>query len=250
MMGEAQVSGTFAELAEALVSDYDLTGLLHRLADSCVAVCDAAGVGIVVADQQGELRDVAYSSEDIRRLERVQLFSDEGPCVECYRTGRAVEEPDLASAQRWPRFSAHAASVGIASVAALPMRLHGRTVGALNLFRSTPGRSPAAVLRTAQARADLAVVGIVLSGGESSQRRTAESQIRTAMLDRTAVERAKGFLAENGALSMDEAFVRMRAYADSLGLGLSAVARDLIGPALQPDSVLEATATDGRAPDA
>jgi transcriptional regulator with GAF, ATPase, and Fis domain len=248
MTREARMSETFADLAEVLVGDYGLAELLHRLADSCVAVCDAAGAGIVVADQHGELRDMAYSSEDIRRLERFQLLSDEGPCVECYRTGHLVEEPDLASAQRWPRFSAQAADIGIGSARAVPLRLRGQTLGALNLFHAEPGRSPARVLRAAQALADLAVLGIVLSSGDSSPHRTAQTQIRTALQERSAVERAKGFLAESGEVSMDEAFDRMRAYADERGERLTAVARNLISRSLPPATVLETTVSDGRAP--
>lgn len=248
MTREARTSETFADLAEVLVGEYDLAALLHRLAESCVAVCEAAGAGIVVADQHGELCDVAYSSEDIRRLERFQLLNDEGPCVECYRTGRVVEEPELASARRWPRFSAQAASIGIESVRALPLRLHGRTVGALNVFHAEPGRSPVSVLRAAQALADLAVVGIVLSNSGSSLQSTAEAKIRTALQERSDVERAKGFLAERGSLSMDDAFERMRAYADRQGLGLTVVARDLISRSLPSGDVLEATAVDARTP--
>lgn len=249
IMREAQMSEAFADLAEVLVSDYDLTELLHRLADSCVAVCDAAGAGIVVADQRGELRDMAYSSEDIRQLERFQLMNDEGPCVECYRTGHVVEEPDLASAGRWPRFSAQAARINIGSVRALPLRLRGRTLGALNLFHAERGWSSAAVLHSAQALADLAVVGIVLSNDESSLHRSVQSQIQTVLRERSTVERAKGFLAESGNLSMDEAFERMRTYADGQGLGLTAVARNLIATrSLPPGSVLDIGATDGRAP--
>ena len=248
MTRDARTSETFADLAEVLVSDYDLADLLHRLADSCVAVCDAAGAGIVVADQYGQLCDMAYSSEDIRRLERFQLLNDEGPCVECYRTGRLVEEPELASMRRWPRFSAEAASIGIESARALPLRLHGRTVGALNLFHSEPGHSPVSVLRAAQALADLAVVGIVLSNSGSSMHSTAESKIRTALQERSDVERAKGFLAENGGLPMDDAFERMRAYAEGRGLGLTSVARDLISRSLPSGDVLEATVPEGRTP--
>jgi hypothetical protein len=42
-------------------------------------------------------------------------------------------------AQRSPRFTAAAQQAGFAAVQALPMRLRDQVIGALNLFRATPG---------------------------------------------------------------------------------------------------------------
>ena len=47
---------------------------------------------------------------------------------------------DLASVDgRWPRFGAEALAAGFHSVHALPMRLRGTVIGALNLFHAEPG---------------------------------------------------------------------------------------------------------------
>ena len=44
------------------------------------------------------------------------------------------------AARRWPRFVPVAQESGFVSVQALPMRLRQQIIGALNLFRATPGR--------------------------------------------------------------------------------------------------------------
>lgn len=239
MTREGRLAEAFADLAQVLVSDFDLTALLHRLAATCSDVSGAAGVGIVVADGSGALRDVAYSSEAIRRLERFQLQVDEGPCVECYRRGTVVQVPDLSAAvARWPRFAPEAGRSGISAVCALPLRLHGRTVGAMNLFHGSRGLYAPAVLRGVQALADLAMIGIVQYGRGPGLVDSAQSHIKKALSDRSVIEQAKGFLAEHGNLSMDEAFEHLCAYAESTGRGLTSAARGLIDRTLDPDEIL------------
>ena len=49
----------------------------------------------------------------MRIVELFELQADEGPCVDCYRTGRATVNHDLAGAHvPWPRFAAVALSAG------------------------------------------------------------------------------------------------------------------------------------------
>ena len=67
---------------------------------------------------------VASSSEQARLVELFQLQHVEGPCLECFQTGRPVSEPDLTAAgQRWPAFAPAAVGEGFAAVQALPLRL-------------------------------------------------------------------------------------------------------------------------------
>ena len=84
---------------------------------------------------------MASSSEAMRVLELFELQAQEGPCLDCYRTGEPVVNQDLAAANgRWPRFAPEALAAGFRSVHALPMRLRGTVIGALNLFHVDAGR--------------------------------------------------------------------------------------------------------------
>src|SRR5271170_7201927 len=134
------LSETFVELTDTMVADFDVIDFLHLLTDRSARLLDVTAVGLLLADPRGELRVVAASSEAARLLELLQLQNDQGPCLDCFRSGRPVAATDLsAEAQRWPRFAAAAQEAGFAAVQALPMRLRDQVIGALNLFRAVPG---------------------------------------------------------------------------------------------------------------
>src|SRR4051795_11681346 len=86
---EALVIRTLVELADTLVDDFDVVDLSTLLSDRCVEVFDVAAAGIMLVAPEGELRVVASSSETMRVVELFEVQSDEGPCVDCFRTGTA-----------------------------------------------------------------------------------------------------------------------------------------------------------------
>src|SRR3954467_10485333 len=139
-MTEQRLAEVFVEMADTLVDDFDLMDFLHLLTDRCVHLLGVSAAGLLLTDQRGALQLVAASTEQTRLLELFQLQTDQGPCVDCFRTGRPVAVADLAVATgRWPRFVAAARETGFASVHALPMRLRSEVIGALNLFGTQPG---------------------------------------------------------------------------------------------------------------
>src|ERR1700684_1556019 len=100
---------TFVELTDTMVAGFDVIDFLHVLTDRSVQLLDVSAAGLLLADPRGELRVVAASSEAVRVLELFQLQSDEGPCLDCFRSGVPVGAVDLAAeAERWPQFSAAA----------------------------------------------------------------------------------------------------------------------------------------------
>ena len=223
---EQRVSAAFVALADTLVDDYDIIDLLDQLVAHCVTLLAADAAGLLLADPRGELRPVAASSEDAQTMELLQLQSEEGPCLECYRSGAQVRVPDLAGmADRWPRFTAVAAQAGaFASVHAIPLRLRGQAIGALNLFHHTPGALPDADLALGQALADVATIGILQ---ERAIRRgeVVNEQLQTALNSRIIIEQAKGVLAQHLGVSVNAAFDRLRTYARGNNLRLVEVAR-------------------------
>src|SRR5271156_4529222 len=106
------LSATFVELTDTMVADFDIIDFLHVLTQRSVEVLDVSAAGLLLADPRGELRVVAASSEAARVLELFQLQSDQGPCLDCFRTGQPVSCLDLTADPRWPQFADRAGQAG------------------------------------------------------------------------------------------------------------------------------------------
>jgi hypothetical protein len=98
---ESRLLRAFVQMADTLVDDYDVVEVLHQLVEHCVDLLDAAAAGLMLSDQRGGLQVLACSTEQTRLLELFQIQSNEGPCLDCVRTGEPVLIADLsASAHR------------------------------------------------------------------------------------------------------------------------------------------------------
>jgi transcriptional regulator with GAF, ATPase, and Fis domain len=226
-MAEPLLADVFVEMADTLVDDFDLIDFLHVLTERCVQLLDVSAAGLLLTDGQDKLQVVAASSERTRLLELFQLQTDEGPCLDCFRSGTAVSVTDLHTTQRWPRFSSAAAEVGFASVHALPMRLRTEVIGALNLFDTAPGTLDEDRVRIGQALADVATIGL-LQQRAIHRRDVVTEQLQNALNSRVLIEQAKGLLAERLRLSVDEAFTLLRDAARSRNRRLSDLAQAIV----------------------
>jgi hypothetical protein len=225
------LADTFVELTDTMVADFDVIEFLHLLTDRSVALLPADAAGVVLADPRGELRVAAASSEAAGLVELFQVQIDQGPCLDCFRTGRPVTAAGLAGpGQPWPRFAAAAVSAGFSSVQALPMRLRDEVIGALNLFSTGTVPFGPADLRLGQALADVATIGLLQ---ERSIRRgeIAAEQLQAALNSRVIIEQAKGKLAERLSIDMDRAFALLRDYARNSNQKLTDVARTFVSSA-------------------
>lgn len=228
MPREALLAKTFVELADTLVADFDAVELLTLLADRCVDVLDVGAAGLMLVAPEGDLRVMASSSEAMRVLELFELQAQEGPCLDCYRTGEPVVNQDLAVVNhRWPRFAPEALAAGFHSVHALPMRLRGTVIVALNLFHVEPGEMPQADIAAAQAMADVATIAI-LSHRAAREAQLVNEQLNAALNSRVVIEQAKGMVAERTGFTMEEAFSTLRNHARNHNLRLAGVAQDVI----------------------
>jgi transcriptional regulator with GAF, ATPase, and Fis domain len=225
---EQLLASTFVDLTDTLVADFDVIDFLHTLATRSVELLDADAAGIMLADGDGGLRVMASSAEEARLLELYELQNDEGPCLDCFRSGRPVVRGDLSAMRAaWPAFTEQLRGLGFHSAQALPMRLRSETIGALNLFRIKPGRLSDADVGIGQAMADVATVGLIQERAVAASELLA-TQLQTALSSRIQLEQAKGVLAQRTGLPMDRVFQLMRDYARSRGRRLSDVAAHII----------------------
>jgi transcriptional regulator with GAF, ATPase, and Fis domain len=209
-VGSEKLARTFVELADSLIDDFDALELLTVLVERSVDLLGVAASGLLIADGQDQMRLTASSSESARLLELYEIQNDEGPCLECYRTGTPVSIGSMEEARsRWPRFAEAASRAGFVGVLALPLRLRDHVIGALNLFDANGILSDPTTHPVAQAMADVATIAI-LQERLGRQREVLNEQLQSALTNRVVIEQAKGVLAARLDLEMGEAFERLR----------------------------------------
>jgi GAF domain-containing protein len=232
MPREATLTRTLVELADTLVADFDVVDLLTLLTDRCVEVLEIDAAGLMLVAPGGDLRLMTSSNEAMRVLELFELQSQEGPCLDCYRTAEPVVNEDLAGTHgRWPRFAPEAIAAGYRTVHALPMRLRGTIIGALNLFGVEPEEMQPADIDAAQALADVATIAI-LQHRAATEAQILNEQLNYALNSRIVIEQAKGMVAQREGLDMEQSFARLRTYARRNNLKLADVARGVIDGSL------------------
>ena len=135
----------------------------------------------------------------------MQIQADQGPCIDCVRTGAPVAVTDLDDRAAVAPLRRHAdrspaGKRSYRSVHALPLRLRGQAIGGMNLFHTRPGPLPDADLRLGQALADVATIGI-LQDRAIRHGEVVTEQLQTALNSRVVIEQAKGVLSQYGQLT-------------------------------------------------
>lgn len=242
---QALTATTFVEIVDTLVEDFDVIEVLTVLTSRCVELLEAAAAGILLVDNDGNLRVIGASTEEVGLLELFQIQNDEGPCVDCFRAGSVVADASLDAASRWPKFAAESVAAGFPSVCAVPLRLKDLVLGCLNLFMAQPVPLSDSEIALAQALADVASIAIVqdMASRDSAIR---EGNLQHALNSRIVIEQAKGIIAERAGVEMDDAFSRLRAYARNNNRKLTEVAESLVAGTVAVDAFGDRRSLGGR----
>lgn len=231
MTREQRVAEIFVEAADSLIDDFDLIDFLQQLSVRCMELINVAAVGILLADQHDSLQTMAASDEHTRLLELFATQHDQGPCVECYKSGQAhtnINLTDPAVIARWPQFAPRATETGFVAANALPLRLRGRVIGTLALFQTDPDSLSDQDITLAQALADIATIAL-LQQRTAANSEVERAQLQHALTSRIVLEQVKGILAERWHVTVDEAFAAFRSYARAHHRQLAQLAREIAG---------------------
>lgn len=150
------MSAVLVGFASTLTAEFSIQATLDRLVEQVVKVLPVTGAGLLLMG--GEDHDhhfVAATDDVIRRIESLQLELGEGPCLQAYRTCKAVAVPDLTADRVFPRFSDRAVQAGLGAVFSFPLRLDNQPIGALELYSDEPARLSNEDLDAAQTLADV-----------------------------------------------------------------------------------------------
>jgi GAF domain-containing protein/ANTAR domain-containing protein len=239
------VAAAFVSIANVLAADHALDEVHVALTEACVRILDVASAGLLLVDRQGVLEVVGASSELTFDMELLLLGCDQGPGLDCFRTGDAVVVPDLAaSAHRWPNFAPVAVAAGFASVHALPLRAPDRVIGVLGLYGTRIGRLGEEDLSLARYLAQAASVTL-LTGQVIEDETTRATKLRAALHSQVHIEQAKGVLAQSGSLEIDDAFTVLRRYSHDTNQSLTVLAAAVVAREVPTQVLLQHALANG-----
>lgn len=231
-MDSRLLTDVLSEFARTLVHPYGITEVLHDLSERATLILGVDGAGVSLEDGD-RLRFVTALDERTAALEELQEQQQSGPCIDAWRSGETITIPDLSDARTgWGQFQAKAIDAGVVALAALPMCFDGEPIGALDLYTTRLHRWADEEVAVAQLLADMATSYVVNTREIERHRRTAD-QLRVALESRITIEQAKGVLASELGVTVDEAFHAMRRYARHHNAKLHAVAASVVNDGLR-----------------
>jgi GAF domain-containing protein len=232
MVDQARLSSVLTDFAHTLVRRYEVGEVLYQLTDRSVDVLGVAGAGVSLQDDSGKLRFVSATDEDSSKVERVQEDCQAGPCHNAHTQGEPMLVSDIVACEQWPQYRQQAGAVGYRAVAGIPMRLEGFRLGALNVYDRDLREWAPDEVTAAQALADVAT-SLVINARQLEQSRRVAEQLQHALDSRVVIEQAKGAVARDRGITVDEAFGMLRAHARAQNLKLHDIARGVVDQSLR-----------------
>ncbi|WP_406832396.1 GAF and ANTAR domain-containing protein [Pedococcus sp. KACC 23699] len=225
------LEGMRGELGSIMATSKPGLGVANDLCGACVDLLGVDGAAISMVYEGSSRGTFGASSEASRRLDEYQFTFGEGPCLDAAVARQAVLAPDLDSPSegRWPAFADAVLSDGIRAVFAIPVMVTAACVGALDLFRASPGPMTAEHLAGGLLAAELASLPLLDLIASTEPTGTAEdSWADLEGLDRVEVYQATGMLISQLDVDAPEALVRLRAHAIATNQTASQVATAIV----------------------
>jgi len=212
-------------------------GETKRLCEVCAEVTGATGAGIMLMSGDVPRGSVCTTNDVSALIETLQYELGEGPCVDAHNLDRPVLEPDLANPEtpRWIAFSAPAVEAGVRAIFGFPLQVGAVRLGALNLYRDSPGPLRDEQHADALVMADVAAQAVLLLQADALPGQVA-AELETGSDFQYVVHQAAGMVAAQLEISVGQALIRLRAHAFGNDRPLAEVARDVVARRLRFDA--------------
>ncbi len=183
VVNEDKLSSVLSEFAHTLITDFPIQGILDHLVVRIVDVLPVTSAGVTLISAGVAPHYIAASDESAMRFERLQTLIGQGPCLLAYESGEAVAIADLASDELFPRFGPAAVAAGLAAVFTFPLRHGEGRLGALDLYRDTPGELDPQDLVAAQTLADVTAAYLLNAQAREEARAASDNFHHSALHD-------------------------------------------------------------------
>lgn len=137
----AAVSSRRTDLLALLTAGAPDAPLVTRVCEVSAQVLGVSGAGMcLIGGRQHQI--VVHGTDPLaEQLADLQVTLGEGPCTEAVATGRPVVVPDLAGdvPAHWGRYAQEALTRGVRALFTFPLQAGTLQLGALDLYRLSPG---------------------------------------------------------------------------------------------------------------
>ncbi len=227
MMTAHTVAEAFAAAAARLTGREDVAGSLIALLRDCAAVMEVDAAGLLVRMPDEGLALLSSTTHTATMLELYELQNGHGPCIEAVERNVVIRASSIELGERWPSVGSAVLAAGYQTVYAFPLRWHAHAVGALNLYARAGSRPDPEHEQLGQAFANMAVAIVALPVN------TGWTEVHTRIVhvlsERVDIERAKGVLAVQNDIDLDQAFDLLIARAAGQNQPLADYAAEVLG---------------------
>jgi GAF domain-containing protein len=221
------VHQALTELGKLRFGEMRVEDAMHEIVQTTHAIFAVDGAGLMLADAEHQLRNVAVSDDRLRHLEELQIRHHEGPCIAAFDDKELVGAEDLKQDARWPLFSAAAVDRGVRAVLASPLPYNQDAVGVVTVLSEQAHPWSAEGELALLAFTDLAAL-LIASMMQGQQQSELAAQLQTALDSRAIIEQAKGVLIGQQGMSARAAYEQLRAQARSQRRKLAAVSAEVV----------------------
>ena len=184
MVNEDKLSSVLSEFARTLITDFPIQGILDHLVERIVEVLPVTSTGVTLISPGMAPRYIAASDESALRFERLQTDIGAGPVPGGVRVGRGGLDPGpRAPTIGFPDSLPPPLAAGLAAVFTFPMRHGDGRLGALDLYRDTPGDLDPHDMDAAQTMADVAAAYLLNAQARDEARATSDRFHHNALHD-------------------------------------------------------------------
>jgi diguanylate cyclase (GGDEF)-like protein len=182
-MASDELSEVLREFARTMVTAFPIQGILDHLVKRIVEILPVTAAGVTLISPGHDPRYIAASNESALRFEKLQTELGEGPCLAAYHTGSAITVPDLRHERRFSKFAPRALAAGLEAVFTFPLHHGELRLGALDLYRDTPGPLSSQSMSAAQTLADVAAAYLLNAQARADLQNSADRSREAALHD-------------------------------------------------------------------
>lgn len=224
--GLADLLSAFARSAEQEEDPHATLVEVVRAAIELVPGCDEASISVVLGRRK--VTSEAASGALPAAVDALQEALQEGPCLDAAYQHMTVRVTDMATEQRWPRFTQAALQAGAAAMLSFQLYVEGDDLGALNLFAKHAGAFDD----------ESEHVGLMFAAHAAVAYSSARNKDRMTrgLLTQQVIGQAQGILMERHRITDDRAFELLVRASQHTNVKLRDLASQLARTGVLPDS--------------